>query len=264
MSGSAPAPALAALADTVAERNPISLDQVLSAAALQTRVDRKFLLTPEQFRAFAGHLGNVLHVMEIDGQRIFRYASTYFDSHDFEQYRAHRQGRRKRFKVRSRTYVDTGLSMFEVKTKGLRGETVKHRMKQPVNAAQHLNAEADAFLADVLAQEYGQQVPDLQPVLDSSYRRATFVDPIAGERVTADVELFYTDGQTRIHGPEMIVVETKTSNGRGVCDLALAELGLREVSMSKYCLGVAMLNPQFPANRWSRLLRDHFTGAMSR
>ena len=67
-------------------------------------------------------------MLDIDGRRVFGYESTYFDTPDCEQYRAHRQGRRRRYKVRSRSYVDTGLSMFEVKTKGLRGATVKHRM----------------------------------------------------------------------------------------------------------------------------------------
>ncbi|MFC0581806.1 VTC domain-containing protein [Micrococcoides hystricis] len=257
-------PARQALEAAAAERETITLDEVLAQAALQTRVDRKFLLTPEEFTAFTAHLGDIFRVMHIDGQRTFHYASTYFDTEDFEQYRAHRQGRRRRYKVRSRTYVDTGLSMFEIKTKGLRGATVKHRIEQPPQHAHHLSQRTFSFLKDVLHREYDQRPPDLQPVLDSSYVRATFVDPVDGERVTADAELFYTDGQRKVYGPERIVVETKTANGRGVCDQALADLGIREVSMSKYCIGVALLNPQLPANRWARLLRSEFQDCVSR
>ncbi len=256
--------ASAALHAAATERRGISLGEVISQAALQTRVDRKFLLTPAQFTRFADRLGEDFDVMDIDGRRVFGYESTYFDTFDFEQYRAHRQGRRRRYKVRSRSYVDTGLSMFEIKTKGLRGATVKHRMEQPLHAARHLNAATSAFLAEVLEREYAQSVPDLLPVLDSSYRRATFVDPVGGERVTADVELAYGSGRRRVHGPELIVVETKTANGRGRCDQALAELGIREVSMSKYCIGVALLNPHLPANRWARLLRHSFYPATNR
>lgn len=250
--------ARAALEEAVTERLPIGLEEVVREAALQTRVDRKFLLTPQEFSALAQRLGENFRIMEIDGLRTFRYESVYFDTADFEQYRAHRQGRRRRYKVRSRTYVDTGLSMFEVKTKGLRGNTVKHRMEQDPADAGRLTGAALAFLDEVISREYGEQVPDLRPVLDSSYVRATFVNPIDGERVTCDVELSYADGRQQVEGPDLVVVETKSADGRGISDRALAELGIRPVSMSKYCIGVALLNPGLPANRWSRLLRRRF------
>lgn len=55
-----------------------------------------------------------------------------------------------------------------------------------------------------------------------------------------------------------MIGETKTVDGRGVGDGVLAGLGIREEVMSKYCLGVAMLNPHLAANKWSRLLRNRF------
>lgn len=246
-----------ALDAAVVDREPISLSDVVENAALQHRVDKKFLLTPEQFSEFTAYLGAEFHVLQIDGLRSFQYRSTYFDTPDFDQYRAHRQGRRKRYKMRSRTYVDTELCMFEIKTKGRRGATVKHRRQQAMTEASVLTPQNKAFAQQVLADEYGQEVPELQPVLHNSYVRATLVDPVNGERVTSDVELRYSDGSAIVHGPEMVVVETKTSDGRGASDRALATLGIRPVSMSKYCLGVAALNPQLPANKWSRLFRRY-------
>ncbi|MGO2053055.1 hypothetical protein CIK76_09550 [Glutamicibacter sp. BW80] len=247
-----------AIEAAVTDRSPIGLAEVISEAALQTRVDRKFLLTPGEFTALSERLGDGFKIMEIDGLRTFRYESVYFDTEDFEQYRAHRQGRRRRYKVRSRTYADTGLSMFEIKTKGLRGSTVKHRVEQDPQLAGELTAENAEFLEQVLATEYGEEAPDLAPVLDSSYVRATFVNPIDGERVTCDVELSYANGEQQIAGPDLIVVETKSADGRGASDRALADLGIREVSMSKYCIGIALLHPELPANRWSRLLEQRF------
>lgn len=250
--------ARAALEEAVTHRQPIGLDEVIAEAALQTRVDRKFLLTPEEFTALAERLGEDFRIMEIDGLRTFRYESVYFDTEDFEQYRAHRQGRRRRYKVRSRTYADTGLSMFEIKTKGLRGATVKHRIEQEMDDAGRLTGDSLKFLDEVVAREYGEDVPRLAPVLDSSYVRGTFVNPLDGERVTCDVELHYANDEQQIDGPDLIVVETKSADGRGVSDQALADLGIRPVSMSKYCIGIALLNPQLPANKWSRLLHQRF------
>ncbi|MGM7678844.1 polyphosphate polymerase domain-containing protein [Microbacterium sp. A94] len=248
----------AVLEDAVKAREPIGLGEVVSEAALQTRVDRKFLLRPEEFTAFAARLGDAFRIMEIDGLRTFRYESVYFDTHDLAQYRAHRQGRRRRYKVRSRTYADTGLTMFEIKTKGARGATVKHRREQDMQDAGRLTPANTEFLGNVLAEEYGERMPELGPVLESTYTRGTFVSPIDGERVTCDVELSYADTDQRIDGPDLIVVETKSADGRGVSDRALAELGIREVSMSKYCIGIALLHPALPANRWSRLLAQRF------
>lgn len=241
----------------VTNRQGIPLAEVMANAALQTRVDKKFLLTPDQFTAFTDRLGDEFAVLEINGLRSFRYRSTYFDTPDFEQYVAHRQGRRRRYKIRSRTYVDTQLCMFEVKTKGRRGTTVKHRREQPLADAHVLTPQNLEFAAQVLADEYGQQVPELAPVLHNSYTRATLVDPVDGERVTCDVQLRYWDATSTVHGPDMVVVETKSADGRGISDRALAALGVRPVSMSKYCLGVASLNPQLPANKWSRLLKRY-------
>lgn len=250
--------ARAALEEAVAHRAPIGLDEVIDQAALQTRVDRKFLLTAQEFMALAQRLGEDFRIMEIDGLRTFRYESVYFDTADFAQYRAHRQGRRRRYKVRSRTYADTGLSMFEIKTKGLRGATVKHRIEQELDDAGRLTDRSLEFLDEVVAREYGEEVPDLMPVLDSSYIRGTFVNPLDGERVTCDVELGYANGRHHVQGPDLVVVETKSVDGRGVSDRALAALGIRPVSMSKYCIGIALLNPQLPANKWSRLLEQRF------
>ncbi len=250
-----------ALEDAVRDRAPIGLAEVIDQAALQTRVDRKFLLTPEEFTALARKLGEDFRIMEIDGLRTFRYESVYFDTEDFAQYRAHRQGRRRRYKVRSRTYADTGLSMFEIKTKGLRGATVKHRIEQELDETGQLTDRSLQFLDEVVSREYGEQVPKLRPVLDSSYIRGTFVNPLDGERVTCDVDLGYAHGGQQLQGPDLIVVETKSADGRGASDQALAALGIRPVSMSKYCIGIALLNPELPANKWSRLLTQRFDSA---
>ncbi|WP_417234929.1 polyphosphate polymerase domain-containing protein [Arthrobacter sp.] len=248
----------AALEEAAGTRRPIGLDEVMQEAALQTRVDRKFLLTPGQFSALAEGLDERFRILEIDGLRTFRYESVYFDTPGYEQFRAHRQGRRRRYKVRSRTYADSGLSMFEIKTKGRRGSTVKHRLPQDLRDAGTLTPDGRAFLEQVLSSEYGHEVPEMLPVLDSGYVRGTFVNPHDGERLTCDVDMVYANDRLTLQGPDLVVVETKTTDGRGVADRVLAAMGIRPVSMSKYCIGMSLLHPELPANRWSRLLRRHF------
>ena len=75
-------------------------------------------------------------MLEIAGRRAFAYDTVYFDTGDLLTARAHVQRRRRRFKCRSRLYVDTEACAFELKTKGARGGTVKHRIayRHPVTS----------------------------------------------------------------------------------------------------------------------------------
>ena len=65
----------------------MGLDDVLAEAALQTRVDRKYLLTPDQFQELAQRVGGTFSVLDIDGQRIFGYESVYFDTEALDLFR---------------------------------------------------------------------------------------------------------------------------------------------------------------------------------
>lgn len=247
------------LGSKLADRGPISLAEVNEEAALQRRVDKKFLLSAAELEALIDRLDNDFRVMDIDGRRVFGYSSTYFDTPDFDQFRAHRQGRRRRYKVRSRTYLDSGLCMFETKLKSSRGETDKHRIRYPLEDRNRMNTDARDFLAELLDTRYGLPMPELEPVMAIDYHRGTLVNPISQERLTLDVQLLCRDRSQEVAGPDLVVVETKSADGRGVADRVLAEMGIREVSMSKYCVGIALLHPQLPANRWSRLLRENFS-----
>ncbi len=257
----------------LALRAPISLEAVNEEAALQRRVDKKFLLNRSQLAELLARVDGDFAVMEIAGRRVFGYSSTYFDTPGLDQFRAHRQGRRRRFKVRTRTYLDSGLCMFEAKLKGTRGETDKHRIPYGLEHSGTMNGEAREFLGGLLDAEYGLPLPELRPVMTVDYRRGTLVNPHSRERLTLDVGLLCRDaggagplagGGTgraaarEVAGPDMVVVETKSADGRGVADRVLAEMGIRDLSMSKYCVGIALLHPHLPANRWNRVLRERF------
>lgn len=247
-----------ALAKAAGAADPISLEDVVSGAALMTRVDKKFLLNAEKFTELMARLGPSFRIMQIGDRRMFTYESVYFDTPDLEMFTAHKQGRRRRYKIRTRTYADSGLCMFEAKFKGLRGQTVKHRIPYDVSERDIINAEAHGFLTEQLSTQYNQELPHLEPVMRSDYIRGTFVNPLDEERLTCDVNLVYSQDGTVVHGPDLFVIETKTADGRGAAGSALATMGIRPVSMSKYCIGIALLHPHLAANKWSRLLKQKF------
>ncbi len=267
----APVPAVPGRASEVlsaatARLTGASLAEVVSTAGLQTRTEHKYLLTAAELALLLSGAPEQFLALEIDARRSFGYESVYFDTPDRRLFRDHRQGRRRRFKARTRTYTDSGECMFEVKTKGRRGQTVKHRMPYEAADRAHLLPVARAFLDQVLAADYGVAAPDLVPALRSTYRRSTLVDPVSGSRLTFDVGLGWHDlvpgsgavDDRLLRGPDLVVVESKSADGQAPADRALAAMGLRPQSMSKYCIGTALADPQLPANPWNQVLRRHF------
>lgn len=226
-------------------------------AELQSRVDRKYLVTPDRFDAFIDACGDHLRVLEIDGLRDFRYESVYFDTPDLAAYHRSATGRRSKFKVRTRTYVDSAACMLEVKTEGGRGQTVKDRMPYPLDRREVLDDDADAFVTDRV--RAGAVAGDLAPVLRTRYARMTLVDPAAGTRVTCDARLVCTEpGGRTARMDTHVLIETKSLGGATAADRVLWSMGERPTPISKYCVGLAMVRPHLPAHRWNRTLRRYF------
>lgn len=242
-------------ATQMTELTPISLAELTERAALMTRIDRKYVLTSEQLDEFVGRVPAGTRVLTIDGADRFGYESTYFDTPSLECYRQAAWGRQRRYKVRTRSYLDTGSSFVEVKTR-----TGNSSAKQRV-PGQALDAPARRFVTEVLdAQGIGASgVGDLRPVLRSRYRRQTLLAPDEGARITIDTDLEWSANRSRMERPGLVVVETKTAGAPTVFDQALWRLGLRPQRISKYATGLAALDPELPHNRWSRTLRRHFS-----
>lgn len=260
-----PASALDPVTDVFDSLQPISLERVNRKAGLQDRVDTKFIATPQQMVAFVESLRDQMDILTIDGQHTFAYDSIYFDSPHLLTYREHLQGRRRRFKIRTRVYVDTGLKVLEVKTKGLRGRTEKVRINHE-GAADELNAESRAFIQARL-NEYNIPnaaaiVNSLRPTLRTSYHRATLVGRYRPFRMTVDTQLGCATGSAATSTlNDRVLIETKTPTQRDELIKALNVHGIRKVKMSKYCAGIGILEPGMPSQPWNPVIKKHLLPA---
>jgi hypothetical protein len=236
---------------------PIALPELLRRAALQYRLDRKYLVREVLAHRLIERLSDRVEALEIDGRRRFRYESCYFDTPHLRLYHDHRQGRRRRWKARTRSYLDSGECVFEVKLRGRRGATIKERASHRLARRSELTPSAEAFLARCLARHYGCAAPRMTAVLSTTYERATLAARDGAMRITLDSSLRCDGlGETVCAPPGLLVVEVKSVEVDTDADRALRALGAREVSMSKYCLAAAMLDPRLPANAWNRVLRE--------
>ncbi|SDD08478.1 VTC domain-containing protein [Sanguibacter gelidistatuariae] len=246
----------------VAGFTPVTLDEIQERADLQTRVDRKYVVPGHLFAELLEAHPD-LGVLEIAGRRRFGYESVYFDTPDLVSYRGAAHGRRRRFKVRTRTYTDAGDCVFEVKVKGGRGETVKERLPYGLGDAETITPQARAFVADVLHEALPDAeglVRSLSPTLVTMYDRTTFVDAAAGTRLTCDTTLRCTtpDDDASVALDDQVLLESKSPGAPTAIDRWLWSRGHRPDQISKYCVGLAALDAELPSNKWHRTLVRHF------
>lgn len=240
---------------------PIALGELVAEAALLTRVDRKYTVPRAGLDDLLTSLPVGTRVLDIDGMRTFAYESVYFDTPDLLSFRMAARPRRRRFKLRTRAYLDSGTAYLEMKTRGARATTVKDRIEYDPEDRRALTAEARDYAADAL-DAIGiprECAADLAPVLTTRYRRATLLQADGVGRATVDVDLEWDhiEGR-RMQLPDLAIVETKSTARASELDRALWRRGHRPASISKYATGLAALDPGLPRNRWTRVLRDAF------
>jgi VTC domain-containing protein len=230
------------LRDLVASFEPISLGELDEHAALQRRVDNKYLITARQFGRLAEELRGGHRVLEIDDERTSAYESVYFDTESLRCYSDHVADRRPRFKTRSRLYQATGTCVFEVKLKGDDGETDKRHLDQPVEAHGRLTPDARRFLHETLA-DAGLDVGEVGPALITSFTRVTFAAQTVAARATCDFGVHFSlhDGPSTQVRDDFCLVETKSEEGDSPADRLLAEIGVEARSFSKYQVGTQIL-----------------------
>ena len=271
---------------------PTGLAELNAAAGLLVRVDRKYLVPLAAAQGLVDALTGAARVLQIEGRRGFSYASTYFDTPDLDSYMLAARKRRRRFKIRTRNYLDSGSCFLEVKTRGPRGATVKRRVQCPPLDAGRLTASGRDFIASRLADDVApperarRLAQALEPVLITRYERTTFHLPEEFARLTLDTRLAWIglpprgapaagragsggghDGRAgnsgggggRHHVPvrtagALAIVETKTPGAPSSADRGLWAAGHRPAAISKYATGMALLHPELPANKWHRVL----------
>ncbi|WP_196780867.1 polyphosphate polymerase domain-containing protein [Nocardioides sambongensis] len=249
------------MADLTAGLVRIDLDLLVDRAALLTRVDRKYVVPTALLAHLVAGLPEDACVLEVAGRRTSAYHSLYLDTPERDSYLLAGRKRRGRWKIRTRSYLDTGASFLELKTSGPRGSTVKERIELPGHRA---GDDVGPLGRTWVAGRLGAPVAGrLAPALATRYRRSTLFLPGSGARATVDEDLRF-EGATgpRAPGgslgmPGRVIVETKSGARPSEVDRLLWRSGLRPVAISKYGVGLAALDPSLPRLKWHRTLARH-------
>jgi hypothetical protein len=261
--------------------DPIDLAELTERASLLTRIDRKYVLPRSALNVLMADLDPGVRVLDINGVRSSAYESVYFDTPKLTSFMMAAHPRRRRFKIRTRTYVDSAQSYLEVKTRGGRGVTVKDRLPYALDDRATLTSEGRRYTDTVLddADITGAEGQELMPTLTTRYLRTTLFVPESSSRATIDTGLSWATvphrapagrgalnpssllsagPPMRLDRPQLAIVETKSGSRASAVDRILWAHGHRPATMSKYGTGMAALRGDLPDNKWAPVLRRYF------
>lgn len=252
------------MTDILTNYQPITLEE-MSGIRLMNRTDTKFVTNIATLRKLLKLAVWQYRAQEIDGKRLARYYTMYFDTPDMQMYTCHHSGHANRQKLRIRSYVDSGLNFLEVKTKNNHKRTRKKRTTMfdfdPLAPARNIAfdshddnfKEYDSFLRDNLW--YKPEI--MEEAIENRFNRITLVNNNKTERLTIDTDLCFHNIHTGndCSLPELAIIELKRDGLVPSPILSLLnELRIKPLGFSKYCIGTALTNPDIRQNRFKQRL----------
>lgn len=229
---------------------PIDLKE-MESVKLMNRTDTKYVFSVSQFDVIMEEILEHYRILEVSGKRVSRYKTLYYDTEKFNLYNEHHNGKLNRYKIRHRTYVESDTGFLEVKFKNNKGRTIKDRVKTKETSFE-TGSDNRIFLNKMLPFE----PQTLIPVLWVNYGRYTFVNKTVAERVTIDLGLeFVKDDVTKKLG-NLVIAEVKQEKRKTSPFVkVMKKYHIREGSISKYCMGIALTCDNVKKNNFkSKLL----------
>lgn len=187
----------------------LDLDRI-AAVRLMNRVDTKYLVDERRCMELLELAADQYYVQIIDDCRACRYATLYYDTPQWDMYHLHHNRRLTRQKIRTRTYVETGVTYLEIKNKSNKGRTHKRRMA--LDRSLFAAAATDTAAADFLRREARYALETLSPSLATRFVRVTLVNHAMTERLTIDFDLHFDNVRAAGGG-------NKDMNGCGDMDM---------------------------------------------
>lgn len=231
------------LTDKLNEFAPISLEE-MDGVKLMDRTDTKYTFSLGQLTEILELVRDKYKVLEIEGNRVSRYETLYFDTPDLKLYQLHHSGRLNRHKVRHRTYVESNIGFLEVKFKNNKGRTFKSRIKEK-EVCFDFNDRHSEFIQNKTPYTANQLVPTVWV----NYSRITLVNKTSKERLTIDVNLEFRKDKALKQHSSLVIAEVK-QDGKAFSPFieVMRKLHIREGSISKYCFAIASVFPNVKKN----------------
>lgn len=231
---------------------PILLDQ-MDQVKLMNRTDTKYWFHAGKLQDILLELSDSYYILQIGGDGLLPYTTTYFDTVDNQMFAAHHNGKLNRYKIRRRTYLSSNKSYMEIKFKSNKGRTIKNRIGSVVED-QLFSREDTSFLNENSPFE----TKELQPVLINQFNRMMLVSKNLNERCTIDLDLNFKTDIENVTLDNLAIVEVKAEgHSKGsVIKQVLQRHRIKTAGFSKYCVGRVVTDDSLKRNRFKRKIRE--------
>lgn len=247
------------LQESLQSLSPIHLSE-MEGTELMSRLDQKFLIQsdwiPQLIKACKDHY----KILEVEGARQSGYSNRFIDTKLNDSLNAHTRGRKIRFKARIRQYDSNGKSFLEIKEKTVQGKTIKSRLERGKKV--DLFEELSGVEWDFLNEHYQYNEPKLSDV-SCHFNRLTLVSTERQERITIDTDIVFKSKDRTEGLGSLAIIEVKQEAIDRFSPLLMAlkafrfehtPLG-RRTSLSKYVLGMLLLNPDLPPRSYRMVVK---------
>lgn len=231
------------ISNLLEQLEPITLDQ-MKDIRLMNRTDTKFVTNKEHLAELLRLAQGKYYAQFHAGSKIAAYRTIYWDTDGHRFFNDHHNGRSPRQKVRVRTYMDSGDTFLEVKTKNNHGRTKKKRISVP---GQGQLQDADEFLLERVQLKH----TDICATVENNFHRITLVNYGKTERLTIDFDIQFHNHETSSEAQtgQLVIIELKRDGNvySPVLDI-LRQLRIKPSGFSKYCIGSVITNPSLKHN----------------
>ncbi len=238
--------------DKILEKyNPVSLEEI-DEVKLMSRIDRKYWFHSSKLIKLLEKALPYYDILEINGQRLMGYQTTYFDTPEDTMYLKHHNRKLNRHKVRQRTYVSTDSSFLEIKFKTNKKRTIKERISSDFEPNEFVQEEIKFI---------GKKTPfngeELQPKLNNKFKRITLIHKEKLDRCTIDISPVFWNENGKTSVDYLVIFELKRGRSLKSSPMVslIRELKIRQRGLSKYCTGRAILDPDLKQNMFKPRLR---------
>jgi hypothetical protein len=217
---------------------PIGLEE-MDNVKLMDRIDTKFIFSASQVLDLLELMKERYRVLEVNGQRISSYETTYLDTDDYLFFNQHITGRNERSKVRFRKYSSTGITFLEIKRKTKKQRTIKWRIENNLDE-NCCDMQAKKFIDKYFT--FSSEL--LKPVITNSFIRITLVGIHRPERITIDMDLSFTGNNGKSYSMPYVAIAELKSEGLAIkspFSALIKRLSVHPSGFSKYCIGNSII-----------------------
>lgn len=207
-------------------------------------IEARYLLPQQKLEEILAAVQPYYKLLHLREKRLFRHDTLYFDTPERLFYHQHISGRTNRYKIRSHRYVETDEHYFELKCRTNKKHTLIQRVPLDDLSEDICDYGKQLIVKNIPIRTFG-----LAPALWVYHHRFMLVNPDTNERLSFDANVWFRWKTKFVAYPNLIIADVQQERSRlSPFRMLMKEMGIREGGISKYCLGLANIEPTLKVN----------------